>query len=356
MSKHFKIANTIFAILINATVFAQAGVSYITTVKQIATGGNHCVALLTDGSLWAWGQNAGGQLGDSSTTDSEMAKPIGNENNWTVITAGEGFTHAIKADGSLWGWGINKIGQLGISTKNLKYMYTIPVQIGKDNDWQMVSSGKNFTVGLRKDGSIWVWGAGVSMLLSRETKRYEPIKIADKNNQDWKHIAAGDEFFMAIKKDGSLWTMGKINGDNKIFVKINNDKDWVSMDAGRLHAMAIKNDGSLWGWGENSYGQLGNGSKVNSKVPVKVEGSFKAVTATENYTAAIRKSDDNVLWWGQSWPIKQGEPSPVVTGKTSFYPMIAATTKGMIIIAIDNTQIWEFSINKNYGGSMKSLK
>ena len=128
------------------------------------------------------------------------------------------------------------------------------------------------------------------------------------------------------------------------------------MDAGGLHAMAIKKDGSLWGWGENNHCQLGNGTTAFSNVPVKIGEDFKAITATENYTAAIRKLDDNVLWWGQGWPIKQGEPSPVVTGKTSFYPMIAATTKGMIIIAIDNTQIWEFSINKNYGGSMKSLK
>ena len=108
--------------------------------------------------------------------------------------------------------------------------------------------------------------------------------------------------------------------------------------------------------GHGKNGQLGNGTKESSKVPVKVVGDFKAVTATENYTAAIRKSDDNVLWWGQSWPVKLGEPSPVVTGKTSFYPIIAATPKGMIITAIDYVNVWEYSINKNYGGSLQTLK
>lgn len=356
MRKFFNPVILVIAFFISAAAFAQPGANFITTVKQIAAGSDHNVVLLTDGSIWTWGENTGGQLGVKGIEKSAKAIRIGNENNWTVISAGQSSTHAIKADGTLWGWGINKIGQLGISTENFKYALHVPTQVGKDKDWQMVSSGSNFTIGLKTDGSIWVWGVQVSKLLSREIGEYEPIKIADKNNNDWKQIAAGDEFLMAMKKDGTIWTMGLYRDESKTFVKINDDTDWVSMDAGRYHAMAIKNDGSLWGWGDNSYGQLGNGTKESSKVPVKVVGDFKAVTATENYTAAIRKSDDNVLWWGQSWPVKLEESSPVVTGKTSFYPLIAASPKGLIIIAIDNVLVWEYSINKNYGGSMKTLK
>lgn len=362
MLKFLKPIILIITFFISAAVFAQSGVSNTLSIKQLVAGSNHSLALLNNGSLWAWGNNARGQLGDSSTTDKDNPVRIGTENNWASITAGSGFTHGIKTDGTLWGWGINKVGQLGIPTTNLKYMYTTPVQIGKDNDWQMVSSGNSFTVGLKTDGTIWVWGTNMNNIMHDKANQYEPLKIDDKNNIDWKQIAAGDEFFMAIKKDGTLWTKGMINntlvnkGGKKIFFKVNDDKDWASMDAGRQHAVALKKDGTIWAWGANESGQLGNGTKAKSKDPVKVGENFAAITATDNYTAAIKKNGAGVWWWGQSWPVKLGNTSPVFTGKTSTYPFIAARLNGILTTAIDYLLIWEFSIDKNYGGSMKAVK
>jgi len=351
-SRHFAL---FIALFITATVFAQLGVGNKKNIIQLAAGSSHNLALQNNGSLWAWGNNASGQLGDSSTTDRENPVQVGTENNWATVTAGGSFTHAIKKDGTLWGWGINKVGQLGISTKNLKYMYTTPVQVGKDNDWQAVSSGQYFTVGLKTDGTIWIWGANIYYLLPKKTNQYEPLKIADKNNKDWKQIAAGDEFFMAIKKDGTIWTMGAINKDNdKVLVKINEDTDWESIDAGRQHAMAIKKDGSLWGWGANETGQLGNGTTVNSKDPVKVGENFAAVSATANYTIAIKKFEGYILWWGKSWMNNTDQLKPAYAKGMSTYPLIAAGYNSLLML-IDNVSIMEFS-KQHESGSVKMVK
>ena len=331
-----------FIFLVSNAVFAQPHLGSKPSIKQLSAGSNHSLALLNNGSLWAWGNNAAGQLGDSSTTDQDHPVWIRQETNWASATAGDGFNHAIKTDGTLWGWGINKIGQLGIPTNNLKYMYTVPVQIGNDHDWQMVSSGNYFTVGLKKDGTIWVWGADISYLLSDKTHQYEPIKINDKNNNDFKDIATGDEFFMAMKKDGTIWTMGTINEqNNKQLVKVNDDTDWAMMDAGRQHAAAIKNDGTLWTWGANESGQLGNGTTNKSKEPVRVGENFAAVGAANNYTAAVKKFEGDVFWWGKNWMNKTSQLLPIHAQVTTSYAPFATGHNSMLLL-MDSTGILEF--------------
>ncbi len=332
MVRIFKTVNILITLFLSVSSFAQSGLINTLTVKQLAAGSNHSLVLLSDGTLWAWGDNTGGSLGDGSYTHSDNPIRVGNENDWKVITAGLSSSHAIKADGTLWGWGNNKIGQLGISTENFKYSIQKPTQVGKDKDWQMVSSGKNFTIGLKTDGSIWVWGATVYNLISREMGVYEPIKITDKNNTDWMQIAAGNDFFMALRKDGTIWTLGQTNVGNKSFVKINNDTDWASIDAGRRHAMAIKKDGTLWGWGDNSKGQLGNGTKESSDIPVKVEGEFTNVAASENFTVAMKKNGGEVYWWGKSWMAREVQIKPTYTMSFSSFPLLASGPENYLIL------------------------
>ena len=356
MSIHSKPLLFLVVFLINIGVWGQSSSINNKSIKQIAAGGHHCVVLLTDGHLWAWGRNTGGQLGDGSTIDRIDPVQIGFEKTWASVTAGKGFTHAIKKDGTLWGWGINKVGQLGISTTNFKFMYSSPTQVGKDNDWQMVSSGKNFTIGLKTDGTIWVWGANIYHLIKEKINQYEPIKIDDKNNKNWKQIAAGDEFFMAIKRNGSLWTMGKINGDNMAFVKINDDRDWASMDAGTRHAMAIKNDDSLWSWGYNNHGQLGNGTTTNSKNPIKIGENYSAVSTTGHYTGAINKNGIGVWWWGKSVISRKMQSTPVQMPGTSYLEFIA-TGDDTLYLLMDELSILEFSQNNEIGNfSLKRIK
>ncbi len=294
--------------LLNDTISQSQNLGTSPEVKQLAAGTNHSMALLVDGTIWTWGKNSSGQLGDSSTKDRYMPVKIGTDSAWRFIAAGNNISYGIKSDGSLWGWGTNKVGQLGISTRNFKYDYWAPVQIGTTTDWQTVCPSISFTIGLKKDGTIWAWGNRLDNLQEQESNPYQPVKLTGNDNSNWAAIAAGDDFFVAQKNDGTLYTRGLFNntqyndGGKTAFYKVNDDTDWTSFSAGKQHVVAIKKDGSLWGWGNNEVGQLGNGSNSNAKNPVKIirVNDWQKVTAAGDYTFALKK-EGTAWFWGKAF-------------------------------------------------------
>jgi hypothetical protein len=124
-------------------------------VVSIAAGSEHTIGLKNDGTLWAWGWNLYGQLGDGTTTDRYTPVQIGTDTNWTAIAAGSGHTIGLKNDGTLWAWGYNYYGQLGDGTTTDRYT---PVQVGTDTNWTAIAAGDNHTIGLKSDGTLWAWG------------------------------------------------------------------------------------------------------------------------------------------------------------------------------------------------------
>ncbi len=130
--------------------------------SALSAGDYHTIALKTDGSLWAWGSNDFGQLGNGDSSGAEQFTPvqIGSDTNWAAISAGGYHTVALKSDGSLWAWGNNECeprvgGQLGDGSQIDRY---VPVQIGSDTNWVSISAGRCHTLALRTDGSLWTWG------------------------------------------------------------------------------------------------------------------------------------------------------------------------------------------------------
>ena len=241
---------------------------------QISAGYNHTVAIKDDGSLWAWGNNAYGQLGDGANditgaADKHAPTRIGAYFDWAQVVAGNYCTFAIKDDGSLWAWGSNA-GQLGDGTTIDRHT---PTRIGDDNDWLQIVAGGNHTVAIKDDGSLWAWGANWQGQLGdgATTDKQVPTRIGDDN--DWVRIAAGQNHTIAVKSDGSLWAWGWNRrgqlgigvhdyagaADRNIPTRIGTDFDWVWISAGQYHTVAVKNDGSLWTWGWSEYGQLGDG-------------------------------------------------------------------------------------------------
>ena len=109
-----------------------------TRLIRISAGDAHTVAIKTDGSLWAWGLNWDGELGDGTTTDKHIPTHIGTDTDWVTVATGWDYTMAIKSDGSLWAWGWNMYGRLGDGTTELKL---VPTRIGTDTDWVMVDAG-----------------------------------------------------------------------------------------------------------------------------------------------------------------------------------------------------------------------
>ncbi|MCX6924292.1 MAG: immunoglobulin domain-containing protein, partial [Verrucomicrobia bacterium] len=122
--------------------------------RQVSARGSHTVAVKADGTLWAWGYNNYGQLGDGTTDSKSSPVQVGTDTKWQVVAAGYYHTVAVKTDGTLWAWGYNNSGQLGDGTRASK---SSPVQVGTDTNWQVVAAGDYYTVAVKTDGTLWAW-------------------------------------------------------------------------------------------------------------------------------------------------------------------------------------------------------
>ena len=272
---------------------------------SIAAGNTHTVALKTDGCLWSWGNNKYGQLGDGSVLNRPRPVRIGEDNDWTGVFAGGNQTFAIKSDGSLWGWGGNYYGQLGIGTRESQ---SAPVQIGTDRDWASVSTRYDHAVALKSDGTLWGWGNMTAFCVHfshcGDDVLY-PVQIGQED--DWVEVSAAEYFAVALKADGTLWAWGGeylSSGGFDTPVQIGNDSDWSSVSAGNIHVAALKIDGSLWTWGWLYYGVIGNGViGINEFEPeparIAPESDWIFVHAGTRQTFAVRS--DGALWaWGEN--------------------------------------------------------
>ena len=260
---------------------------------QIAADTYHTIALKSDGTLWAWGQNGSGQLGDGTNTDKNAPVQIGTGTNWLSIAAGLYHTIALKSDGTLWAWGYNDWGQLGDGTNTDRWS---PVQIGTGTNWLSIAAGEMHTIALKSDGTLWAWGRNGNGQLGNgtNTTKNAPVKIGTGTN--WASIAAGHAHTIALKSDGTLWAWGwnifgqigdGTNTDRWSPVQIGTGTNWLSIAGGGYHTIALKSDCTLWAWGWNAYGQLGDGTNTNKNAPVQIMSV--CVSATE-YTLTVTKA------------------------------------------------------------------
>lgn len=305
-------------------------------VKSFAVT-DHFSVLKTDGTLWSWGNNDRGQMGIGVVPNNETITgyyydtPQKVMDNVSAVSCFNAVTAAIKTDGSLWMWGDNRLGQLGNGTLTDS---AAPVKVM--DDVVAVSVGAWMTAAVKSDGSLWTWGAnhyghlgngGVTNAVGRYN--WECLTVPMKVMDNVVNVSCGGNFCAAIKTDGSLWTWGLCeNGDlgdgnvgNVTYLsrrlqnvpnKIMDDVAFVS--CGTYHTLAVKKDGSLWGWGSNRYGELGNGGAGDEKhsysdgsniwfhqtVPTKIMDGVAAVDCCEN-TSFILKPDGSLMVCGRTY-------------------------------------------------------
>ena len=261
------------------------------------------IVLASDGSLWAWGEERAGwpALGLKNTNNTVSLRRIGNENDWTSVAVGEDFNLAIKSDGSLWAWGQNLYYQLGDGTKTTR---ATPVRSVPGNDWKQAAGGGANGFALKNDGTLWAWGNNWAGQLGIGGTKASTNAVQVGISFSWKKIWAGGIQTVGLQSDGSLWFWGSLTGSSKdtnqflVPTRISPDTNWVDACFGYFTVLAIKSDGTLWTWGKDANFYTGVADTNLNMTPMQVETDtdWQACSSTSGGYYAVLMKKDGSLW------------------------------------------------------------
>jgi alpha-tubulin suppressor-like RCC1 family protein len=289
----------IFFIIFNLTgVFSQTWV-------KISCGGEFSIGIKSDGSLWVWGINGNGQMGNTISGFQKAPARLGLDRDWSDISAGGFHCLALKKNGTLYTWGSSTVGQTGLGI--ISQAINNPTQVGNDSDWIFISAGYASSYAIKKSGRAYSWGLNNYGQLGDSSSINTSIPKIIKSNITFKEISAGGLFAIAIAKNGTLWGWGynksdQLNFDtipkSEIPIQIGNDSNWTSISAGFQFCVGIKKDSSIWSWGYNGDGQLGQGiSQLNSKMSrIGKSNKWIFVASGASFAFAIDKFNSLYSW------------------------------------------------------------
>ena len=320
----------------------------VAPVASVAAGNRHTLFVKADGTLWAAGWNAYGQLGDGTTTD--RSNPLQIATGVAKVAAGGGISFFIKTDGTLWAMGWNYAGELGDGTTTDRHT---PVQIA--TGVASVSAGGSYAVFVKTDGTLWGMGANNygSLGDGTTTDRHTPVQIA---SGVLSASAAAQTLF--VKTDGTLWVTG-YNGSGQLgdgttttrFTPVQVASGVTAVACGGEFSLFLKTDGTLWGMGANNYGQLGDGTTTERHSPVQIATGVARVAAGESHALFVKS--DGTLWsMGDNY---YGESCMGRSGGSSIIPLqvandVAAVSGGLAFTAFLKTDgsMWTVGID-TYG-------
>jgi len=343
------------------------------TTPMISAGIGHTLALHEDGTVWAWGSNSFGQLGDNTVLTRRTPVQVQNLNNIIEISAGIGrdssgsLAHsvALRDDGTVLTWGSNEAGKLGDGTFN---SHRTPVQVDIENVIA-ISAGSNFTVALKNDGTVWAWGnnqhgrLGNGSFIASRT----PVQVQDSTTTFLNNVIAistGNNFTIALKNDGTVWGWGDNNfnqlgdgnrsGQRIRAIQVHVLSSIIAIASGDMHSIALDSNGRVWTWGWNTYGQLGNGTYSVSTlyVPFGVQNlnNVTAIAAGGSHTAVV-VNNDSVMAWGQNQSGQLGinslvdnRTSPTETPYNTDVVSVAAGINHTVALR-NNGSVWSWGGN-----------
>ena len=391
-----------------ATISIVPGPSVLDTQKPDAnalfvTDGASSYFIDRSGRLWAWGSNNEGELGNGSTVDSstpvlvQFPAELGHATIQRVVVDDNGSVYALDSAGRIWAWGNNSRGQLGVGRGDLRNRSSpvhvqFPASFGRASIDQIVSNDDETVLAIDSLGRLWTWGDNSHGQLGVtrkdiKTSSSTPVQVSfpsDLGNAMIVHVMGDDEGAMyALDSQGHLWswgadTYGELGIGSKINTPITADTSVPSRvrfpsDLG--HALivgvtltndrtvyAIDSDGHLWAWGNNLFGKLGNGTSIDSSIPVRVRfpddlghASIDSVAMVGNRTEYAIDSEGHLWAWGNQLPprpIRIRFHTPWWRRSVSIVRTVATSGSpgGAAVYAIDNTgHLWAWAGGTLYG-------
>lgn len=308
----------------------------------------------TDGTLWMFGRNYSGQLGDGTIINKSSPIQVGSDTNWSNVstcyayynatfTQYYGSTLAVKTNGQLWAWGGNRFGQLGLGNTT---MYSSPKQVGALTAWSKAYLGDRFAVAIKTDGTIWSWGINTEgqLGLGNLTNYSSPKQIGSLT--DWSKAAPGKNSCSAIKSNGTLWGWGR-NSQGQIGdgtstarsspVQVGSLTEWSKVLRSYQSAVALKTNFTAWSWGLNSFGQLGDGTTTSRSSPVQIGTDENWINVTA-FATGVSKGIKAVPLVA---PTVVG--TPTITGTAQAQSTLAVT--GVTTTGFDVSLVYQWQAN-----------
>jgi alpha-tubulin suppressor-like RCC1 family protein len=279
---------------------ADLGVKYVTK-EYVMDWYPDLVPNMVTPQLWAWGMNTNGQLGTNNTSNySSPVTTAGGGTNWKQVACANYHTAAIKTDGTLWNWGLNGSGQLGDNTVVSKLS---PVTTaGGGTNWKQVACGYYHTAAIKTDGTLWTWGYNFyAGQLGDNTiaNKSSPVTVVG-GITNWSSISNGNRHSLGLRSSGLLYgwgynTIGQV-GDNTATQRNSpvlvsgGITNWSGVEGGGYHSLGLTSAGVAYAWGQNTNGHLGDNTTSVRSSPVTVVGgitTWAQVSGGQSHSAAI---------------------------------------------------------------------
>lgn len=363
-------------------------------VSKSNTTSAHMIALKTDGSLWTWGNNMSGQLGNGTTgSSSHKSSPIqvGSATDWVKVLAGSTYSLALKSDntlwyagfvgltnsstfvkilgewtdisvatdsflakkvdGSIWGFGKNNMGAMGGTDLYSTISPNSPTKIHEAEAGLKFHCQLETNLFLKSDGSLWATGNNAAGNIGIEYS--VPSKVVEGNG--WKSVKNSSARTFAVKSDGTLWLWG-YTGQHDLASDRNASRfpsqnrpetNWASIEDMYEHIVCLKTDGSRWLWGSGLLGELGNGAFENSSSPIQLSGgAWSKVSSGRSFTMALKS--DGALWaWGDNnnGVLAQLQTTPLLLDSNVWSQVSLAYRSGAGVRSDGTLWVWGSDVN-----------